>query len=151
VFVGGVVVLGVVSALVLRGRPVDVLVPHPVGQAEASCDALDKALPRTVAGQGRHAVSPPSNRTAAWGDDPIVLRCGVGTPAALQPTSELTTVDGVDWLPETLEGASRFTTVGRIAYVEVTVPDSYATAADALVDLGPAIRATDAEVPSDGS
>ena len=43
-----------------------------------------------------------------------MLRCGVGTPAALQPTSELTTIDGVDWLQEDADSATRWTTVGRV-------------------------------------
>jgi len=61
--------------------------------------------------------------TAAWGATPVVLRCGVGRPGALTATSQLTTVDGVDWLPERLQHGVRFTAIGRVAYVEVTVPD----------------------------
>jgi hypothetical protein len=150
VFVVGVVVLGVVSAVVFRERAVAVVVPQPAGTAATACDDLHRTLPGTVAGQGHRAVTPESTRTAAWGGDAIVLRCGVGTPAALQPTSELTTIDGVDWLQEPADGASRWTTVGRVAYVEVTVPDSYDPPSDALVDLGPAIRAADPELTTVG-
>jgi hypothetical protein len=150
VFVAGVVVLGVASALVLRERPVAVVVPQPSGDAARACDDLHGRLPATVAGQGHRSVTPESTRTAAWGGAAIVLRCGVGTPAALQPTSDLTTIDGVDWLQETADGATRWTTVGRVAYVEVTIPDSYDPPSDALVDLGPAIRAADPALATSG-
>ncbi len=140
------VVLGVVALIVVRDRPVAVEPPHPAGDAAAVCHELTAHLPATVAGQGRRDVTPTSPYTAAWGSDAIAVRCGVGVPAALQPTSELTTIDGVDWLPEDVDGASRYTTVNRTAYVEVIVPDSYDPAADALVDLGPAIRAADPEL-----
>ena len=55
-----------------------------------------------------------------------MLRCGVGVPAALTPTAELVTVDGVDWLPEPLTAGYLFSTVGRVVVVEVAVPDTYA-------------------------
>jgi hypothetical protein len=71
-----------------------------------------------------------------------VLRCGVPTPAALAPTSQLLTVDGVDWLPEQLTHGYLFTTVGRSVNVEVSVPDAYSPEAGALADLAPSIAAT---------
>jgi hypothetical protein len=70
-----------------------------------------------------------------------VLRCGVAVPSALSSTSQLVTVDGVDWLPEQLTHGYVFTTVGRVLSVEVTVPDHYAPEADALSDLSPTIAA----------
>ena len=127
-----------------------VVVPHPVGDAAAACAKLDGELPGTVAGQGHREVTPQSHLTTAWGGDAIVLRCGVGTPAALQPTSELTTIDGVDWLQEDADGATRWTTVGRVAYIEMTIPDSYDPPSDALVDVGPAIRSADPELATVG-
>ena len=92
-------------------------------------------------------MQPPSPQTAAWGGAPIVLRCGVGPPAALQPTSELTTIDGIDWLPEQVDGASRYTTVGRVANVEVSVPADDQPAANVLVDLSAAINRADPTTP----
>jgi len=104
------------------------------------------ALPGRVDGQTRVDRTPESLLTAAWGDPAIVVRCGVATPEALQPTSQLVTVDGIDWLPENLASGYRFTTVGRLANVEVTVPDHYAPEADALVDLAATIHGNDARV-----
>ncbi len=77
-----------------------------------------------------------------------MLRCGVATPAALTPTSQLLTVDGVDWLPEELSAGYLFTTVGRSLNVEVSVPGAYSPESDALVDLSTAVAATVAAEPS---
>ena len=60
-------------------------------------------------------------------------------PDALTPTSQLITVDGVDWLPEQLEHGYLFTTVGRTPAVEVAVPDAYQPESDVLVDLSTAV------------
>ena len=105
------------------------------------CRRLADQLPQTVDAAERRAVSPDSPYVAAWGEPPIVLRCGVAKPAALQPTSELVTVNGVDWLPEPQEDGYRFTTTGRKAYVEVWVPDDYAPEVNPLVDLAAPVAA----------
>ena len=96
------------------------------------------ALPRTVAGQDRRTTTP-EGLTAAWGDPPIVLRCGVPRPAALMPTSQLVTVDGVDWFAEPLSNGYLFTTYGRAAYVEVAVPSAYQPPAAVLTELAAAV------------
>jgi Protein of unknown function (DUF3515) len=145
-FLAGVLLIGA-AAFGLHARPLPVDLTHPGPAAAAACAELSRRLPATVAGQGRRAVDPTSQRSAAWGADPVVLRCGVGAPAALAPTSELTTIDGVDWLPEQLDHGYRYTSVGRTAAVQVTVPDSYAPEADVLVDLSPAILAADSALP----
>ena len=148
VFVAGSVVIGVVTAAVLRPRPVAVEPTSPSGPAAAACRALHDQLPSRVAGLDGRPTAPASVTTAAWGATPVVLRCGVGRPAALEPTSELSTVDGVDWLPQQLTHGYRFTTVGRTAWVEVTVPDADGLGARALVDLAPAITRTVPTTPS---
>ncbi len=149
-FLAGVVVLGIASLLLLRTGPVRVVVPDARGASATACGALARALPATVSGQPRLDVEPASDRTAAWGGAPIVLRCGVGPPAALEPTSELVTIDGIDWLPERVDGQSRYTTVGLVADVEVTVPDDYQPAANVLIDLGTAISAADPTLAGQG-
>ncbi|KWX09858.1 hypothetical protein TR74_07120, partial [Carbonactinospora thermoautotrophica] len=84
-------------------------------------------------------VTTDSPLVAAWGDPPIVLRCGVPVPAAYQPTSQVVTINGVDWFPEQLTRGYVFTTVGRVANVEVSVPDAYAPEVNPLVDLAGAV------------
>ena len=92
-------------------------------------------LPQTVVGVTSRTTDPPSALTAAWGDPAITLRCGVPRPAGLQPTSQLISIDDVDWFAEELTAGYRFTTVGRAAYVEVTVPDDYKPEAAPVTEL----------------
>lgn len=129
------------------GLPVSPPDPPPTGAAAYTCSSLHGRLPDEVAGQTVTATEPQSPLTSAWGTPSIVLRCGVGVPAALTPTSQLLTVDGVDWLPEQLTEGYLFTTVGRSVNVEVSVPSRYSPEADALADLSPSIAAT---IPASG-
>jgi hypothetical protein len=113
--------------------------PAPEGAAAYACADLKSRLPALVLGHATTATTPTSTYTSAWGDPAIVVRCGVPVPAALTPTSQLITVNGIDWLPEQLERGYLFTTVGRAPAVEVSVPDAYRPESDALVDLAPAV------------
>ena len=97
-------------------------------------------LPDTLADQSPRETDPTGPLVAAYGDPPIVLRCGVDQPAALEPTSQLVTVNGVDWFAEPLTNGYLFTTVGRVADVEVAVPSDYAPEANPLVELSTAIK-----------
>ena len=65
----------------------------------------------------------------------ITLRCGVASPEQLTSTSELVEVNGVEWLPVELTQGYRFVTVGRVANVELDVPNAYAPEVSTLVDL----------------
>lgn len=108
--------------------------PSPSGAAGLACRALISGLPAQVNGQQSRAVLPPSAFTAAWGKDPITLACGVPLPAAFQPDSELISINGVDWFVQ--EGAvTTFTTVNRVANVQISVPKSYAPEASVVSEL----------------
>lgn len=139
--VGGVLVAASLLALTgcSRGLAVPLPDPLPVGAAAYTCADFTSSLPEQVLGQVVTATDPQSALVNAWGDPAIVARCGVPTPAALTPTSQLITINGVDWLPEQLERGYLFTTVGRQLNVEVSVPDAYSPEADALVDITPAV------------
>ena len=125
--------------------------PRPSGAVAGDCSSLVDDAPDSVAGAKVREVSPSDGYAGAWGDPAIVLRCGVPRPAALTRTSQCFVVNGVGWLvtqdgaevdPTAVAGGTLvFTTIGRSAYVEVTVPDRYSPAADALVDLTPTIKA----------
>lgn len=132
--------------------PVPVAPPRPGQAASQLCTRLGGRLPARLDGQARRAVRPRSPFTAAWGDPPIALRCGVPLPAALAPTAELTVVNGVFWFTEPVSSAtpSRFTEVGRQAYVEVTVPARYGPAGPILVAISDAIAAAVPAKPGGG-
>lgn len=122
--------------------PISVPAPPHVAAYDAPCTKVLGALPITLdALPGRPARSTTSY-VAAWGDPPIVLRCGVPRPASLVPGStaqifSANGADGVNWLPQKKKDATVWTTVDRAVYIEVTVPSTYAT--PPLNTLGSAI------------
>jgi hypothetical protein len=124
---------------------VQVPVPTPAPAAQRLCEGL--RLPEKVHGQERRDTSPSSPLTAAWGSPAIALRCGVGRPPELKPTSELGDINGVLWFGLPVDRPVTFVAVGRQAYVEVTVPPKYNPAGDVLIELGPLIKATIPEKP----
>jgi hypothetical protein len=137
-------VVGVATAALVAAcsGPPPVAVPEPDGRA-AGCARLHRELPGELAGRDRRDTTPASDRTAAWGEPAVVLRCGVARPAGLTPTAEVVEVDGVAWFLAEPARAYVFTTAGRRTHVQLRVPRStprdQATAP--LVGLSPAIRA----------
>lgn len=110
--------------------------PNPKPTAAAVCQRLVSDLPGNVDDLERRAVEPTSDRVAAWGEDPaVVLRCGVARPIELTQTSQLVGVNDVDWFPLERLGKRVFTTVGRVANVELTIPLEHEPAVGPLVDL----------------
>ncbi|MDL4771677.1 DUF3515 domain-containing protein [Actinomadura xylanilytica] len=119
---------------------VAVPVPSPDAMTARLCQGL--RLPEKVHGQSRRDTTPGSPLTAAWGSPAIALRCGVPRPAALLPTSQLSTINGVDWFGQPADRPVTWTAVARQSYVEVTVPAKYSPPGDVLIELGQAITAT---------
>ncbi len=116
--------------------------PAPDEAAAGACAAFVAALPEQLGTVGeRRDVDPPSELTAAYGDPPVAIRCGVPVPAALTATSTLVTVEGIDWFPEELTGGWLMTTVGLATNVEITVPTDQGPAPSVAVDLAPTITA----------
>lgn len=110
------------------------------------CEELLSTLPVTIGGELARETTPQDLPAAAWGDPPIVLRCGVARPAGLTPTSSLTTIDGVNWFAEPLTNGVRFTSVPDAPtdsplYVSLSIPSDYAPEGSLLVDIAPSIQA----------
>ncbi len=130
---------GLLAGVTLAGctaADAEVPVPSPEGQAAEVCRTLVGNAPDTMFGESRISTDPESDYVAAWGDPVIALRCGVERPDALQSDSELTVVNDIAWFPEPVDEAPNlFTAVGRVAYVELTVPPTYGAPAEGLVDL----------------
>lgn len=123
-------------------RAVAVVEPNPDAADRAVCAALLAALPDDVDGQRRREATP-GVLTAAWGDPPITLRCGVPAPPAFTPSSECLEVNEVGWFNEDVPGGVLFTTIGRATFVEVGVPAAYTPPVNPLVDLAAALKAQD--------
>lgn len=122
--------------------------PQPATGADAVCAKLHDRLPAKLHGGEHRDTDPASDRTAAWGDPAIALRCGVPRPAQLRPRSTLAEVNKISWLPEPEQHPTRFTALGRTVYVEVTVPRSISMPAEVLSELTSAIKAA---VPAKGN
>ena len=132
------------SLLLLTGcsGAVELPDPTPDAAARAVCDGLLGSLPATVL-NGTRRPTKPGGLTAAWGDPPITLSCGVPVPPGLTAASECLEVQGVGWFAEEVEGGMLYTTIGRRAFVELGVPEHYAPEAGALVDVAAAVSARD--------
>jgi hypothetical protein len=124
--------------------PVEVLEPPVRGDdVEAVCAALLEALPAEVdPGVERREVTPQTGRTAAWGDPPVVLECGVAAPERAEPPQF---VNRVGWTIRDVGPGFRWTTSDRTVRIAVTVPDEY-DGGNVLLPLSTAV--TDA-VPRD--
>jgi hypothetical protein len=93
-----------------------------------------------LAGRPRHEVSAQS--AAAWGEPPIVLRCGVEPPGPSKETC--IEANGIDWVGsvDPATGDARYVTFGRVPAVEIRVPDAgTGELSDALAQLAPAMAA----------
>ena len=102
--------------------PLPVEVPPVTPEADANCPALMGQLPLELAGERSRPVESDSLYAYAWGEPPVVLVCGVERPAALEPTSPLIQISGVNWLVDTSDPDSVvWTAVDRPVYVQVTV------------------------------
>jgi hypothetical protein len=114
--------------------------PHDVVPgSERACAELLEALPDVVSDAVRRDVEPASEQVAAWGDPPIILRCGVASPPEYRRDAQLLDVEGVGWFPVDGEGGTFFTATDRRPYVEVAVPAEYAPEAEVLADLAAAV------------
>jgi hypothetical protein len=137
-----------VAGLALTGCGRQVAV-EPPQQAPAICSDLVAGLPETVDGAGRRPTTPASPATAAWGEPPIVVRCGVARPAALTSTSVLLEVEGIGWLPEPLAAGTLFTAVefpdsepgqaSVLPFLEVAIPQEYQSPGGIIADISAAI------------
>jgi hypothetical protein len=121
---------------------VAVVDPTPDEAGAAVCASVLAEVPAQVLDQDRRTVEP-GRFSAAWGKPAIVLRCGVPAPPTLVPTSECLEVNGVGWFAEEATGGMIFTTIGRAAFVEVSVPAQYPLGTGALVDVGSAVATRD--------
>jgi hypothetical protein len=82
--------------------------------------------PAEVSGRSRVATTSTSASVAAWGDPPIIARCGYDE---VPPTTQdCVQVDGVDWVLRQLSNGSAATTFGTDPAIEVLVPDGYGPA-----------------------
>jgi hypothetical protein len=128
-----------VALLALSGCAGAVEARAPAGSEAAECVAAAAAWPQTVAHRERRETSADSAAVAAWGDPPVVARCGLTPPSPT--TDDCLQVSGVDWVVHRLSDGVRFTTYGREPAIEVLVPSELAPESLVLPAFGAAAQA----------
>ncbi|GAB2695611.1 DUF3515 family protein [Thalassiella azotivora] len=117
----------------LAGCGTTVVVEAAPSATDPACAQVLAALTGAdeLAGRERHEVS--AQAAAAWGDPPVVMRCGVEPPGP--STDGCVEAGGVDWVSRVDEatGGAVYTTYGRVPAVEVRVPEATARGLDAVL------------------
>lgn len=113
--------------------------------ADAACAKVFAQLPVRLGQLAVRRTESQSQYVSAWGDPAVVLRCGVGRPAALAPNAsdlvyDIGTGEGrtVEWLARQVPGGTYLTSIDRPVYVEVFIPGSF-SAAGPMPELSRAI------------
>lgn len=113
--------------------------------APAACARLLAALPDEIdpGVTRRQVLGDPA--AAAWGDPPVVLRCGAPAKSA---AGGAVNVNGVDWAVRGISDGFRWTTLDRAVPVSVEIPARYANGAELVNPLATALLATLPAAPS---
>jgi hypothetical protein len=134
-------------ALVACGGPVEVDVPELDAAEREVCAAFAADLPASLAEQDVVEIEPADAPAAAYGDPPIVVRCGVGEPAGWSLASSCEIAEGVGWfIPEEhyddQELDLTLTAAGYRPRVEVAIPADYRPNAGpaAMAKLAPLVK-----------
>jgi hypothetical protein len=121
--------------------PIPVAPPPGSPAGARSCPALVAALPARLGDLAGRPVRAPSAAVLAWGEPPVVLRCGVPRPAGfVAGAPDVLVVNGVTWFAQPGQERTVWTVVDRAVYVEATVPTGYASAP--IPPLSDAVTAT---------
>jgi hypothetical protein len=132
------VVAGLLVAHLAASRPVKVDGTPFTIEGRRVCAALVHALPDRLGTLRARKVSGATSSAFAWGDPPVVLRCGVAP--RIGPAGQIVALDGVDWTTDIDGGGVTWTTVGRRVNVAVRVPGRYDSQGPLLATLSPKLQ-----------
>ena len=111
-------------------------VPVPANSAalvRSACAVLLRDLPAALAhGAKRRPVTGDPTRTAAWGDPPVTLACGVPLP---DQTQAPLIIDDLRFVTTKTAGRVLWTTQDRAVNVILDIPTAYAPQADLVLPL----------------
>ena len=108
-----------------------VVIPPPPDSAAAqrSCPGLIAKLPVKLGDLLGRPVRSSSASVLAWGEPPVLLRCGVDRPAGFVVAApDVVGINGVTWFVQPRGERTVWTVVDRAVYIEATVPTTYASA-----------------------
>jgi hypothetical protein len=116
----------------------------------SACTALLAALPTELdPGVTRRDVTGDPGRTAAWGDPPITLQCGVPLP---DQTATPLEVNGLKFVTQKTAGRVLWTTQDRAVNVTLDIPTAYESQADVVLPLvEPMLRTLPAPAAAPGA
>ena len=135
----------VVCALTACG-PVEVDVPDVSGGDQGACEAFAADLPSTLMDEEEVEIEPADAPAAAYGDPPIVVRCGVGEPEGFGKGAQCEIANDVPWYipPEQYDDRSldlEITAAWHTPRVEVLVPAEHrGREAGAMAVLAPLVQ-----------
>jgi hypothetical protein len=139
--------------------PVQMAAPKLSARAAQVCLAVTSQLPDRVRDLPARRVSAGPEQNAAYGEPPLTVACGVeqprmcqtlpGGPDCVPLDTSFFLMDKVCWYAKQTPEAAVFTTMDREVAVQVTVPASYAQAAQWANEFSDIVVATDKSVPSD--
>jgi hypothetical protein len=107
--------------------PVPVAAPPASAGAARYCPRFLAGLPLRLADLAARPVESPSPYVAAWGEPPVLLRCGVARPPGFAVGAQTIVVNGVAWFPQPRGNRTVWTAVDRPVYIEASVPTGYAS------------------------
>ena len=112
----------------------------PTASADA-CLRFAERLPTSLGdGLARRRTVPDDPHVAAYGDPPVVVRCGAPPTAAYEQGDPLFEVNGVSWFAEERADAVVWSLPRSFVNVEVTIPRAWT--GDRLAHLADAVKAT---------
>jgi hypothetical protein len=112
----------------------------------AVCRRVVAGLPATIAPGARRPVSGDVEYSAAYGDPPVVLRCGTAMPS-VPSTAVLPGLNGVCWYAVAVGGSTEWTTVDRTVPVTVVVPGPADGSAQSVIAFSNPIARADPPRP----
>jgi hypothetical protein len=121
------------------GDPAVTVTAVPSAHAQA-CERLAAKLPENLGKElPRRDTTPESPHVAAYGDPPVVVRCGAPATTAYKTGDQLIDVNGVAWFYEERGPVVVWSLPRSFVNVEVTVPTAWT--GDRLSHLTDAVKA----------
>jgi hypothetical protein len=112
----------------------------------AVCRAMVAGLPSSIPAGSRRPVEGGADQAAAYGDPPIVLRCGTALPST-PATAVLAVLNGICWYAEPAGSTMTLTTMDRVVPVSVSVPGPVGGSAQLAIPFATAIARADPPRP----
>jgi hypothetical protein len=141
------------SPAAVPAAPVPVAAPKLAPRAARVCLAVTSQLPSAIRTLPARTVTAGPEQNAAYGEPPITVQCGVPQPAmcatpaggagCVPLDTELLIMNDVCWYAAPGTRANVFTTMDREVAVRVTVPSTYAQAAQWANEFSDTVVKTD--------